>query len=227
MTEGIRSKSRTKISRVVAPLFAVAVFLVWDGIPATLAADEAKVAVKTEPIDTSRLAPDLISLAKMIQSGVGEKVVLTYIQLSPPKRSPSADELVYLHELGLSSEGMVALMNAAPKGPLAPIAPTLAATPTVQATQSVPVQETVPAPQPATVTTPPVASSGNAVISSPPPTVVYTQPAPPTVYVQPPVVRYVEPYPRFSFGISLGHVFGHHHHGGHWGHHGGHYRRHH
>lgn len=50
-----------------------------------------------------------------MQSGVNDKVVVTFIQNSPPKRNPTAEELVYLHEIGLSSEAMVALMNAVPK----------------------------------------------------------------------------------------------------------------
>lgn len=66
-------------------------------------------------VDSSRLSPDLVSLARLVQSGVGDKVVQTYIQKTPPKRNPTAEELIYLHELGLSSEGMVALMNAVPK----------------------------------------------------------------------------------------------------------------
>ena len=76
------------------------------------------------------------------------------------------------------------------------------------------------------VTQAPVQSApvnGNTVISSPAPTVVYTQPAPaPTVvYTQPapppvvvqqePVVTYIEPRPRVSFSFDFGHLFGHHH----------------
>ena len=193
-------------------------------------------------VDSSRLSPDLVSLGKLVQSGVGDKVVLTYIQKTPPKRNPTAEELVYLHELGLSSEGMVALMNGAPKVSVTETAPA-----TAPIAQPLHVQRADPpggAAQsaPGMVTQVPVQSapvSGNAVISSPAPTVVYTQPAPSTVYVErPPAVTYVEPYPRFSFGLDLGHhIFGHHfgghhsggHHGGHHsgGHGGGHHGRHH
>jgi hypothetical protein len=54
---------------------------------------------------------------------------------------------------------------------------------------------------------------------------------------QEPVVTYVEPRPRVTFGFSFGHLFGHHHGGHHWGrhhgrhhwggHHGGHWGGHH
>jgi hypothetical protein len=70
---------------------------------------------------------ELVSLAKLVQSGVDQKVVLTYMENSPPKRTPTAEELVFLHELGLSSEVMVALMNAGAKVSLTETQPTVAA----------------------------------------------------------------------------------------------------
>lgn len=184
-------------------------------------------------VDASRLSPDLVSLGKLVQSGVGDKVVLTYIQNAPPKRNPTAEELVYLHELGLSSDGMVALLNAVPKVSLTQNEEVSA--PARQLIQAQPAQEFAPN-APLTATQVPAQSAsvpGNTVIS-PPPTVVYTQPAPTMVYVErPPVVTYVEPTPRFSFGLNFGHLFGHHH-GGHFGSHyygrhhgGGHYGGHH
>lgn len=197
------------------------------GADGQTAVGQQEVTAQQRAIDTSRLSPDLVSLGKLVQSGVGEKVVLTYIQNTAPKRNPTAEELVYLHELGLSSDGMVALMNAVPKVSLTEAAP--APAPIVQPLH---VQRgdqsggTVQSAPPTVVTQTPVQSapvSGHTVISSPAPIVVYTQPAPTTVYVErPPVVTYVEPYPRYSFGLSLGHhLFGHHFGGHHGGHHGG------
>src|SRR5687768_566675 len=86
-----------------------------------------------QAINTSRLSWDLVGLAKLVQSGVDNKVVLGYIQNTPPKKNPTADELVYLHELGLSSEAMVALLNAVPAAAPEPqaAAPTVQSTPTV------------------------------------------------------------------------------------------------
>src|SRR5687768_16342963 len=129
-------------------------------------------AANAPAINTSRLSWDLVGLAKLVQSGVDNKVVLGYIQNTPPKKNPTADELVYLHELGLSSEAMVALLNAVPAA--APVAPEpQAAAPTVQSTPTVTQAPAQSAPV-----------SGNTVISTPAPapTVVYTQPA--RVYVQ-------------------------------------------
>ena len=185
-------------------------------IEPALAADQPKTETRSQTsVDTSRLTPELVSLGKLVQSGVDEKVVLTYINNSAPKKNPTAEELVYLHELGLSSEGMVALLNSVPRVSLAQVPPPSAP---VQAVPAQDVNQNAVAATQAPAVAAPVA--GNTVISSPP-TVVYTQPAPTTVYVQrPPVVTYVEPYPRFSFGLSFGHF-------GYFGHHGGYYRGHH
>src|SRR5687767_4663834 len=100
------------------------------------AALEVRSRANAQAINTSRLSWDLVGLAKLVQSGVDNKVVLGYIQNTPPKKNPTADELVYLHELGLSSEAMVALLNAVPAA--APVAPEpQAAAPTVQSTPTV------------------------------------------------------------------------------------------
>lgn len=170
---------------------------------------------KRVEVDTSRLSAELVDLARLVKSGVDEQVVLKFIENTPPKRNPSADELVYLHELGLSSSAMVSLMNSVPKVSL--VRPPVAAA----GGPMEPMAQSAPAPAPIIV-------SSNAVITAPAPTVVYAQPS--TVYIeQPPVVRYYEPAPRFTFGLSFGHGFGWHHGhhfgwGGHW--HGHHHRRH-
>ena len=205
--------------------FATVTLFLTGSVGKTFGADNqiATPTVNAPAINTSRLSWDLVGLAKLVQSGVDNKVVLSYIQNTPPKKNPTADELVYLHELGLSSEAMVALLNAVPVVSPEPQPSAPVSTPTVQSTPAV---TQAPAAQSPTV-------SGNTVISTPAPapapTVVYAQPAP--VYVQQPVVTYVEPVrPRVTFGFSFGHFFGHGHHGhwgGHHGHWGGHYRGHH
>lgn len=223
------------------------------GLGTASAADAQSTVVRqTVANDTSRLSPDLLSLGKLVQAGLDDKVVVTYIQNSPPSRNPTAEELVYLHELGLSSEAMVALMNSVPKVSLVETQSTAAPSSerivepllaqrayqpggTVQTT---PVVTQAPAQSPAV--------SGSTVISAPAPSVVYTQQATPPIIVQqqpvvsyveqPPVVTYVEPVrPRVSFSFGFGHVFGHHdgghfghHRSHHWGgHHGGHWGGHH
>lgn len=175
------------------------------------AAEEAKPAQQVISVDPARLSPELLAVAKLVQSGVDEKVIVTYLQQNPVHRAPTADELVYLRQLGLSSEAMVTLLNSAPKPaspqPLPGEAPAAAPTAPVQAAPA------TPAPVQAPVQVQPTA---------PPP--VYVQPAP--VYLPPPVVY--QPYytrPTFSIGIGLGHPgWGWHGHG-HYGH--GYYGRHH
>jgi hypothetical protein len=165
--------------------------------------------------DASRLGADLGEVAKLVQSGVDEGVILTFIDKNPLQRNPSADELVYLKTLGLSSKAMVALMSSATAAKPAAVA--VQPTPAAPSVQSAPPTAVQPAPVQPTVVTPPV---------------VYAPVAPPTVYVERPYVDYS--YPAWSFGLHLGHhLFGHGHwghygghHGGHHGHHGGHYRGH-
>lgn len=172
-------------------------------------ADDLKGAANAAAIDSARLSPDLLQVAKLVQSSVDENVVLAYVEKNPLQRSPTADELVYLKNLGLSGKAMIALMNSSPKA-------TSAAT--VQAPYAVQSAPVAPAVQVAPV---------QPVVVTPP--VVYAPANPPVVYAERPYVDYS---PAWSFGLSLGHhIFGHHgfghHHGGHhWGHHGGHHRRH-
>lgn len=164
------------------------------------AADEVNTRAKVVTLDSSSLSPDLLEVAKLAQAGVDEAVVLAFIQKNTLQRSPTADELIYLRSVGLSSEAMVGLMNSVKK--LAAMAQ-VAREPRQPATAQAPAPATVVSPQ-----------------------VIYTQPAP--VYVPSPVVY--EPawsYPVFSFGLDfghhiLGHVFGHHGGGHHRGHHGRH-----
>lgn len=168
-------------------------------LPHAFAADEAKTPAKAATVDSTRLSRELLEVAKLTQSGVDEAVLLAFIEKNALQRSPTADELVYLRELGLSSKPMVALMNTV-KTPTVTITAQAAPAPA----QSVPVQTTVTAP-------PVVVAPAN----------------PPVVYVERPYVDYS--YPAWSFGLHLGHhIFGHHgghhsfgHHGG--GHHGGHH----
>lgn len=178
-----------------------AIFLAFTaGSLPVRAADEIKTPANVTAIDSSRLSPELIEVAKLAQSGVDEVVLLAYVEKNPLQRSPTADELVYLKNLGLSGNAMVALMNKAKK-PAASISAQ-----TVISASAAPQTQT-------TVVSPPV---------------VYAPANPPVVYVQRPYVDYS--YPAWSFGLDLGHhIFSHHglghhsfgHHGG--GHHGGHH----
>jgi hypothetical protein len=223
MIRGGKLKITMKFRNSITTLLAVAAMLTSFSIQSTFAADDQKPEPKSAQVDSSRLSPELLGVAKLLQAGLGEKVIMTYLKNAPPRKNPTAEELVYLHELGLSNEGMVALMNAVPKASLAQSASAPASAVQSPPNQQTPVSVQPVAPAPAQSAPP----STSQVISSAP-AVVYTQPAPATIYVErPPVVTYVQPYPRFSFGFDLGHhVFGHHgHHFG--GHHGGHHSSHH
>lgn len=56
-------------------------------LSSSFAADEAKPTVKTSPIDASRLGPELVGAAKLLQSGFDQQVVITYITNSAGRRS--------------------------------------------------------------------------------------------------------------------------------------------
>jgi len=201
-----------KRSISVRAVLAAMVLTISLPVSEVFAADEVKAAAaKSATIDSSRLSPELTNLAKLVQSGVDEKVVLAYVQNSPAQQNPTADELIYLHELGLSSQTMVALLVSAKK-------PATASQSAREQIQPAPAPVVAPA---RVASSMPAPASTQSVSSSP--TVIYTPPQPATVYVEPaPLVTYVPswPYPVFSFGLDFGHLgFGHF--GG--GHHGGHF----
>jgi hypothetical protein len=178
-------------------------------------------------IDETKLSPASLKAARLLQSGMDEKVVVAYVKNNPAAAAPSAEELVYLHQLGVPSPVLTALLTETRQVATTEIA--AAAVPVAAPTEKVEVTSNytpIPgAPQPAQ---PQV--NGSTVISSPAPpvvvqqqpTVVYTQPAP--VVVAPPPVVY-ETRPTITFGFGFGH-YGHYGHYRHY-HHGGHYGRHH
>jgi hypothetical protein len=155
-------------------------------------------------------------IAKMSDAGVDEKSILSYIESLPPARV-KADDVIYLHEKGVSSTIITALLQRA---------------------------ATVSAPQTQTATAAPAAQAEPAQPAHPPvSTPVYIQPPAP-VYVSPPPVAYTVPSysyygypgyypyysrPSFSIGFSAGFPFHHHSHFGHHGfrHGGGFHVRHH
>ena len=204
-----RKKIMKKIFTKILPL---AIGLA--GAASNFAADAASTA---REVDESKLSPASVKVVRLLQAGLDEKVIVAYAKNNPtPKKAVSAEELVYLHELGVSSPVLMAMLTPAKKAltALAPV-PVMIAPEKAEVTSNyAPLQG---ARQPAEV-------NGSAVISTPvsapAPVIVqqlaliYTQPAP--VIVETPAPVYYESRPTFSFGFGLGH-FGHH--GG--GHHGG------
>lgn len=201
--------------------------LALAGAISTFAADELT-AVETKKttlaakIDETKLSPASLKAAHLLQSGMDEKVVVAYVKNNPSAAAPSAEELVYLHQLGVPSPVLTALLTETRQAAITERAaapfPVAAPTEKVEVTSNYTPIPGAPQPTPAQVI-------GSAVISSPPPppvvvqqqpTVIYTQPAP--VVVAPPPVVY-DTRPTITFGFGFGHYghFGHHHHGGHYG----------
>ncbi len=57
------------------------------------------------------VSPALNEIIKLAQAGVGEQVLLTYIENSPLSYKPTADEIVYLTDLGVSENVITTLMK--------------------------------------------------------------------------------------------------------------------
>src|SRR2546423_1631881 len=57
------------------------------------------------------LSPSTTEVVKLSESGVGEDVILAYIQNSQAPFNLSAGDLLYLRDLGLSSQMITAMLN--------------------------------------------------------------------------------------------------------------------
>ena len=133
--------------------------------------------VKPPKADSAKLSPGIAEVVKLFDSGVPEDVLLAYIQNSHVG-SPNAAELVYLHELGLSTRVSVALLVHGNKS----VRSSTEAPATESSNGAAPSQPTLARPMYAQ----PAAASP----------VVYTQPTP--VYVQSAPV-YVQPTPTATY----------------------------
>jgi hypothetical protein len=207
--------------------------LALAGAASTFAADQPN-SIETKKttsaaltIDESKLSPASLKVARLLQSGMDEKVVVAYVKNNPAPAAPTAEELVYLHQIGVSSPVLSAMLTETRKAPATEVA--VASVPVAAPTERVEVTSNYnPLPGALQPAQPQV--NGSAVVSSPAPvvaqqqqpTVVYTQPAP--VVVAPPPVVY-DPSPVITFGFGFGPYYGHHGHYGHY--HRGHYGWHH
>src|SRR5262245_22110656 len=83
----------------------MAAFSIWiSGASLRLEANQA------ENEAASKVSPDLAKVIKLFESGVGEDVVLAYVRSSPVPK-PTADEIVYMHQAGIPSSVIVALLS--------------------------------------------------------------------------------------------------------------------
>ncbi|MEO7299659.1 MAG: DUF6600 domain-containing protein [Verrucomicrobiota bacterium] len=62
-------------------------------------------------IAPANLSPDIAEVVKLAQSGVGDEVLLAYVDKSGRSFNPSVDEIVYLKDLGLSEAVMASLVR--------------------------------------------------------------------------------------------------------------------
>jgi len=109
-----------------------------------LTQDEPPAEANAEPPLPANLSPGLSELIKLAQAHVDESVILAYIKNSHQVFAPTADQILYLSDLGLSQEVIGALVGSAPPGVI-PQAPSQIAA--------------APAPTPAPLPTPPLASA--------------------------------------------------------------------
>src|SRR5207302_9275902 len=59
----------------------------------------------------ANLAPAAAEVVRLAESGVGEDVILAYIQNSQAPFEVSADQVLYLRDIGLSSQMISAMLN--------------------------------------------------------------------------------------------------------------------
>jgi hypothetical protein len=104
----------------------------------------------------ANLSPGLAELIKLAQAHVDESVILAYIKNSGQVFSPTADEILYLSDLGLSQDLIGAIVKTAPLAAAAPIAPATADAPPPVAAPAA----TLAGPPLAPVQPPPNASAG-------------------------------------------------------------------
>src|SRR5205823_13906743 len=74
----------------------------------TAAPAEAVPKIVTAP---PKLSPGVDEIVQLAQAGVGDEVLQAYIENSPVAYRLNVDELLYLHDLGLSAETIAAMVR--------------------------------------------------------------------------------------------------------------------
>src|SRR5262245_58341940 len=59
----------------------------------------------------TNLSPAAVEVVKLAESGVGEDVILAYVQNSQDPFNLGTDAVLYLRDLGLSSQAITAMLN--------------------------------------------------------------------------------------------------------------------
>ena len=86
---------------------------------ATVAATPAATNLTAAPVETvpkivitpPKLSPGVEEIVQLAQAGVGDEVLQAYIENSPVAYKLNVDELLYLHDLGLSAETIAAIVR--------------------------------------------------------------------------------------------------------------------
>ena len=152
--------------------------------------------IPPKPLVTS---PGLAEIIRLYQSKVEESVILSFIEASNNPYKPTADEIIYMNDLGMSSKIIVALIQKGDKvreeeaQKIMETALASQGTGTMPSTVSVAPQNVTtavdPNAPPPTVTTTTVDPNQPVAVASQP-AVTYVQPA--TTYVEQPSVNYVQ-----------------------------------
>jgi hypothetical protein len=188
------------------------------GAEASASVETKAAGASVKKVDESKLSPASLKVAKLLQAGMDEKVIVAYVKNNPAPKAPTAEELIYLNELGVTAPVLTALLTETKKAPAAePVTVVSVAAPSEKVEVSSNYTPIPGAPQPqaqvsgSTVVSNPVLAPAPVIVQQPAPQVVY-QPAPVIVHSPPPV--YYDPAPRITFGFGFGHFghFGHHHH---------------
>ena len=89
-----------------------------------------KVEQRIPPTQPANIATGVDEVAKLAQSGVSEEVILTYVERYPERFNVTADQIVYLNDLGVSTTVVTAMLkHDGAEAPLATTAPPTNATP--------------------------------------------------------------------------------------------------
>lgn len=183
----------------------VGLCVAWAQSNPLLAAGASK-ATETHNSGQAKLSWGLDDIVKLSKAGVDETVILTYIKNSGVGYNPTAQDLIQLRELGVSSLVTAALMQ---RGGEVRQAATVEAQKQAQAAAPA-AANAQPAPvyaAPATYVAP---ASTVTYIGYPRYSYTYGGYCPPTYYSAPYYPRYYGYYggyyPRVSFGVNFGHV---------------------
>ena len=93
-------------------IFLLAVFGLLTTLAPVAAMERARITTAVVPdSNAGKFSGNLDEVVKLFQSGVDEGVILAFVQNSPVANQPSADEIIRLRELGISSDVITAVLR--------------------------------------------------------------------------------------------------------------------